>query len=145
MTGGEALVEWLPAERWHLSSALEYVYNQNSRDHYPLPFSPPTVITTDVTYTGDGRGALTQYILQLEHRGVMAQDRIAKNESRTPGTSLWNLSAHLHWRINGRQVVVDFQIDNLFDRAFLNHLSFYRRLNAPEPGRNGQVIVRFPF
>lgn len=145
MTGGEALVEWLPTERWHLSSALEYVYNQNSRDHYPLPFSPPTVITTDVTYTGDGRGALTQYILQLEHRGVMAQDRIAKNELRTSGTSLWNLSAHLHWRINGRQVVVDFQIDNLFDRAFLNHLSFYRRLNAPEPGRNGQVIVRFPF
>lgn len=145
MAGGEAVVEWIPDERWQLTSALEYVYNQNRTDHYPLPFSPPTVITSDVTFTGDGRGALTHYALQLEHRGIMAQDRIAKNELRTPGASLWNLSAHLHWRINGRLVVFDFQIDNLFDRAFLNHLSFYRRLNAPEPGRNGQVIVRVPF
>lgn len=145
MAGGEAVVEWMPDERWQVTSALEYVYNQNRTDHYPLPFSPPTVIVTDVAYTGDGRGALTHYTLQLEHRGVMAQDRIAKNELRTPGASLWNLSAHLHWRINGRLVVFDFQIDNLFDRAFLNHLSFYRRLNAPEPGRNGQVIVRVPF
>lgn len=143
--GGEAVVEWLPGERWHVTSALEYVYNQNRTDHYPLPFSPPTVITTDVTYTGEGRGALTHYTLQLEHRGVMAQDRIAKNELRTPGASLWNLSADLLWRINGRQVVMNFQIDNLLDRVFLNHLSFYRRLNAPEPGRNVQVIVRVPF
>ncbi len=145
MAGGELIAEWLPDERWHVSSALEYVYNRNGRDHYPLPFSPPTVITSDVTYTGVGQGPLISYSLQLEHRGVMAQDRIAKNELRTPGTSLWNLSAHLHWRIYGRRVVVDFQIDNLFDRAFLNHLSFYRRLNAPEPGRNGQVIVSVPF
>ena len=145
MAGGEAVVEWLPDERWHVSSALEYVYNRNGRDHYPLPFTPPTVITSDVTYTGVGQGSLLSYSLQLEHRGVMAQDRIAKNELRTPGTSLWNLSAHLHWRIGGRRVVFDLQVDNLFDRVFLNHLSFYRRLNAPEPGRNGQVIVRVPF
>ncbi len=145
MAGGEVTASYAPDDHWRLSSDLEYIYNRNMTDGYPLPFSPPTVITSDLSYNGEGHRAVAQYLLRLEHRGVIAQDRIARNEERTPGTSLWNLSTQLHWRIGGRRVVTVMQIDNLFNRAFLNHLSFYRRLNIPEPGRNMQLIVRMPF
>lgn len=145
MTGGEITVSYIPDDHWRLSSDVEYIFNRNMTDGYPLPFSPPTVVTNDLSYSGEGHRAVAQYMLRLEHRGVMAQERIARNEERTPGTSLWNLSAQLHWRIGGRRVMTGFQIDNLFNRDFLNHLSFYRRLNIPEPGRNMQLIVRAPF
>ena len=87
---------------------------------------------------------LAQYRLRLQHRYVSDQQRVAKNEEATAGTSLWDFSAHLRWRIGGRRVITDLQVQNIFDRPFLNHLSFYRRLNIPEPGRNVQLIVRVP-
>jgi iron complex outermembrane receptor protein len=145
MAGGEVIAELELDERWSVTSDLEYVYNRNLTDHYPLPFSPPTVVTTDLTYSGAGQEVVSNYAFGLENQWVMEQNRIAKNEERTPGTSLWNLSAQLHWRLGGRRVITDFQVQNLMDRPFLNHLSFYRKLNAPEPGRNMQLIVKIPF
>jgi iron complex outermembrane receptor protein len=145
MAGGEVIAELELDERWSVTSDLEYVYNRNLTDHYPLPFSPPTVVTTDLTYSGAGQEVVSNYAFGLENQWVMEQNRIAKNEERTPGTSLWNLSAQLHWRLGGRRVITDFQVQNLMDRPFLNHLSFYRKLNTPEPGRNMQLIVKIPF
>lgn len=145
MAGGEVTAAYVFDGHWRLASDLSYVYNRNLTDHYPLPFSPPATIASEVAYTGEGGGALAHYTLRLDHRWVMAQHRIAKNEEQTSGTSLWGLSAHLQWRMGGRRVITDIQVDNLFDVAFLNHLSFYRRLNAPEPGRNLQLILKVPF
>src|SRR5690554_1260108 len=145
MGGGEVAASYAPDDHWRLSSDLEYIYNRNMTDGYPLPFSPPTTVTSDLSYSGAGGAALPQYVLQLEHRWVFGQDRIARNEERTPGTQLWNISANIHWLIGGRRVITDLQVQNIMDRPFLNHLSFYRRLNLPEPGRNIQLIVRVPF
>ena len=103
------------------------------------------MIDTELAYTNGGGSRVSYYELRLENRWVMAQDRIARNEERTPGTNLWNVAVHLHWQLAGRRVVTDLRVDNLFDRAFLNHLSFYRKLNAPEPGRNVQLVLRIPF
>jgi iron complex outermembrane receptor protein len=144
MGGGEVAASYAPDDHWRLSSDLEYIYNRNMTDGYPLPFSPPTTVTSDLSYSGAGGAALPQYVLQLEHRWVFGQDRIARNEERTPGTQLWNISANIHWLIGGRRVITDLQVQNILDKPFLNHLSFYRRLNLPEPGRNVQLIVRVP-
>lgn len=145
MAGGELIAELALNEKWQVTSDLAYVYNRNLTDHYPLPFSPPTVVTTDLTYGGEGDGPIRSYSFRLEHRWVMAQHRVARNELWTPGAALWNIAAHLQWQVGGRRVITDLQVDNLFNRAFLNHLSFYRRLNAPEPGRNVQLIMKIPF
>ncbi|NLY25411.1 MAG: TonB-dependent receptor, partial [Bacteroidales bacterium] len=145
MGGGEVAASYAPDDHWRLSSDLEFIYNRNMTDGYPLPFSPPTTVTNDLSYSGAGGAVLPQYMLRLEHRWVFGQDRIARNEERTPGAQLWNISANIHWLIGGRRVITDLQVQNIMDRPFLNHLSFYRRLNLPEPGRNIQLIVRVPF
>ena len=51
----------------------------------------------------------------------------------------------MNWKINNIRFFTDFQIRNVFDTPFYNHLSFYRKLNVPEPGRNVQVILKIPF
>ena len=145
MGGGEMGVSYAPDNHWRLSTDLEYIYNRNMTDGYPLPFSPPAAVTSDLSYSGQGRQKLAQYMLRLEHQGVFAQHRIARNEEHTPGTQLLNLSVNIHWLVGGRRVITDFQVQNLLNTPYLNHLSFYRRLNLPEPGRNTQLIVRLPF
>lgn len=145
MAGGELIVKYDFSNRWSVSSDLEYLYSINMADNYPLPFTPPAVVTTDLSYSDLGRGMIAQYSFALENSQVMDQDRVSRNEEMTPGASLWNLSAQAHWNIGGRRVVTQFRTDNVFNAVYLNHLSFYRKLNAPEPGRNIQLIIKMMF
>lgn len=144
MGGGELAATYRFSDHWQLGGDLEMVRNQNLDDGYALPFSPPDMATGNLTYNGMGGALLSQYRLQLEYRRIFDQNRIAKNEEPTEGASLWNLTATLHWRIGRQRVITDLQVQNLFDTPFLNHLSFYRRLNIPDPGRNIQLILRIP-
>ena len=145
MSGGELIVEYDFDDRWSASSDLEYLYSINLSDNYPLPFSPPAAVTTDLMYSDLGSGVITQYSLALENRWVMDQKRVSRNEEMTPGANLWNLTAHAHWNINGKRFLTQLRADNIFNTSYLNHLSFYRKLNAPEPGRNIQLIVKVMF
>ncbi|WP_436415014.1 TonB-dependent receptor [Petrimonas sp.] len=144
-TGVEAEIAYRLAENLLLSSGFEYVYNRNLDNGYPLPFSPPAHLLTSLTYSDHGKGALMQYSVSVEHQAVIAQNRISTNEEKTPGASLFNLLCSMNWKINNIRFFTDFQIRNVFDTPFYNHLSFYRKLNVPEPGRNVQVILKIPF
>lgn len=143
--GGEFAAEYALNAHWKTAINAEYIYNLNSTDGYPLPFSPPTVFTGNVSYSGNRRGILNQYTFRLENQWTLAQNRIARNEEKTPATNLWHASANLHWKVGNIRFITDFQVQNIFDTAFLNHLSFYRKLNAPEAGRNVQLIWKIPF
>lgn len=171
MAGGELMVGYNLSREWTINGDVEYVFNRNLTDNYALPFTPPAVVSWDVTYSGRGvargggvgdsngqangaklqksRGSrvvsLGNYEIKLENRLVMSQNSVARNELATPGTSLWNITAYAHWHVGSRWFITLLQVDNIFDTAFLNHLSFYRKLNAPEPGRNIQLIVKIPF
>ncbi len=146
MSGGEWQAQFRFLRKWTLSANAEYVYNLNTTDRYPLPFSPPTVVTGKIGYEGKPiSGACERYSLQLESRYIFAQNRIARNEEKTPGTYLMNASFNAHWNIGKIGFITNLQVQNIFDTAFLNHLSFYRKLNASEPGRNIQLILKIPF
>lgn len=145
MAGGELSAEYAFGNGWSISSDIEYTSSYNLSDRYPLPFSPPAVITSHIAYSGNLRKTLSFYLFRMENRFIFAQNHIARNELRTPGASLFNASAYLQWKVNGMVFVTDVQVHNIFDMPFLNHLSFYRKLNAPEPGRNIQLILKIPF
>ncbi|NLD24050.1 MAG: TonB-dependent receptor, partial [Bacteroidales bacterium] len=147
VTGGELMIGYEFSSRWSVNGEVEYVFNRNITDNYALPFTPSTVVTTDVKYSGNGRkrGLISNYEIKIENRLVMDQTSVARNEVATPGAALWNISAYAHWHVGGRMFITLLQVDNVFNTSFMNHLSFYRKLNAPEPGRNIQLIVKIPF
>lgn len=145
MIGGEINANYRITEHWELSSAMEYVHNLNITTGYPLPFSPPMTIKNQLAYSGNSRKAIRQYSVRLENENIMAQNRISTNEEKTGGAVLWHFSANANWPIAKWRFITDFQVRNIFDTAFYNHLSFYRKLNAPEAGRNIQLILKIPF
>jgi iron complex outermembrane receptor protein len=147
MAGGELMAGYEISNSWSVNSDFEYVFNRNISDNYALPFTPPAVVTNDITYSGNGKNnsLISNYEIKLENRWVMNQTSVARNEVATPGASLWNLSAYVHWHVGGKMFITLLQVDNIFNTSFMNHLSFYRKLNAPEPSRNIQLIVKIPF
>ena len=161
LTGGELMLGYEIDDNWKLNADVEYVYNRDATDSYALPFTPPTVVTTSLSYLENGlnqnfrggyfekwsgrRISINNYEIKIENRWILDQNSISRNELTTPGAMLWNISAYTHWNIGSKWFVSVLKIDNLFNTPFMNHLSFYRKLNAPEPGRNIQLILKVPF
>jgi iron complex outermembrane receptor protein len=80
----------------------------------------------------------------LEVHSLLKQNRIATNEDITPGANLihWGASANLP--IGKTSVEIIASVQNLLDTKYYNHLSFYRKVEIPEPGRNIQILIKIP-
>jgi len=51
----------------------------------------------------------------------------------------------MDFAVAGMMVELSLSIRNLFDAKYFNHLSFYRKVEIPEPGRNFQLYIKVPF
>ncbi|MDR1557784.1 MAG: TonB-dependent receptor [Tannerellaceae bacterium] len=136
--GGEAsfAVDFL---QFNYSLTAGYVYTYNVDERIPLSFSPPAQIRNTLSWTG---GHMQAY---AELQSIAAQHRIARNESPTPGAQLMHLGASLSLAVGGTKAEVSLSVRNLLNTAYYNHLSFYRKIEIPEPGRNFRLVIKIPF
>lgn len=145
MWGGEIETNYQMAEFLKLSINLEHIFTLNLNSGYALPFSPPTRWTTNMIFSANAGKIVTHYSVNAEIQQIFAQNRITNNEIKTPGATLFNLTASLNWKAGKQLLISELQVYNIFNTAYLNHLSYYRKLNAPEPGRNIQLFLKLPF
>ena len=145
LAGGELSARYSFNTYWSASASIDYIHNLNITDGYPLPFSVPAKTALDIGYSSPANGICRNYSVSVRADYIFAQNRIARNEEPTPDTLLFNLSTNAFFSAGKFVFITDLQIQNIMNTAYLNHLSFYRKLNAPEPGRNIQLIVRIPF
>jgi iron complex outermembrane receptor protein len=118
----------------------EYVYTSNPDEQLPLSFSPPASMRHTWTWRWK------QVRVYAEWQGIAAQHRVARNEDATPGANLLHAGATLRLPLGGETTaLLDFTVHNVFDTKYYNHLSFYRKVEIPEPGRNFQVLIKVPF
>ena len=137
--GGE-IDALLPVFSWlDYSFSEEYVYTYNVHAHTALSFSPPATMNNALTW----HARLAD--ITAEIRSVAAQDRVAHNEQKTPGSTTVNLSVNREVRMGPVEAVISLSANNLLDKKYYNHLSFYRRIQVPEPGRNIQLSVKLKF
>ncbi|WP_291528084.1 TonB-dependent receptor [Bacteroides sp. UBA939] len=137
--GVEASVELqiLPALSYHISA--EYVHTYNCEEHIPLSFSPPARMQNTLTWQKK------RYMLYAEWQSIARQNRVDRNEDRTPGANLCHIGGSLDVSIAKTDVEVSLTVRNLFNTRYFNHLSFYRKVEIPEPGRNFQLLIKVPF
>lgn len=108
---------------------------------FGLPLSPPASVLLNLSYTFPTRFPVE---LATDLRLTAAQNRIAPPEQKTPAWYVLNLRANSNIRI-GRQIVeLNLQLNNLTNNTYLNHLSYYRRINLPETGRNLVLMLSMP-
>lgn len=113
----------------------EYVYTYNRDEHTALSFSPPASMRNILAWEKK------PVRLYAECQSIASQNRIARNEDRTGGANL----LHLGGSILFRNMELSVSVRNLLNTRYYNHLSFYRKVEIPEPGRNFQLSIKIPF
>nr|MCR5313789.1 TonB-dependent receptor [Bacteroidaceae bacterium] len=143
--GLEAQLTWKMSRRWEMNVQGEYLYaRQQSGDKkgYTLPFSTPWSTDAGIKYAfgkqGDGFAKLAVHI-------VGRQDEIVPPEKPTDGYWTLNFSAGKSLNIHNKKINVAFHADNLLDKRYYDHTSYYRLIDVPEPGRNFSCKVSYQF
>ena len=142
--GVEATVhyEWTP----HLETDLagEYLYaRQQSGDKkgYTLPFSQPWSVRLTLAYKPWKEGHVS-----LTARYTGEQDEVVPPEEPTPGHFLLDAAVgHCFHAGRHRALTASAQAQNLLNRRYYDHTSYYRLIGVPEAGRNVSLLISYTF
>ena len=138
--GTEATIDIHFLRSFNYRISGEYVYTYNCDEHIPLSFSPPFSMRNTLTWQRK------QVMLYAEWQSIARQNRVDRNEDRTPGANLFHLGGSLNIPIRGNQAIeITLTARTIFNTRYYNHLSFYRKVEIPEPGHNFQLLIKIPF
>ena len=138
-------MKWNFAEHWQAHAQGEYLYarqQSGEKKGYTLPFSTPWSVDAGVKYSFEHKG---KGFVGLSAHIVGAQNEIVPPEKPTDGHWTLNLSAGKDFLMGGTTFHVALHADNLLDRRYYDHTSYYRLIDVPEPGRNVSVMVGLEF
>lgn len=143
-TGWESHIDWHPVAPLHLELSTAYTWNLNLETSLPLPFTPPLNVRPSVSYEWESeKKTLSSMHMQVLYNYFAAQNRTDRNEPATPGYGLFDVQIGLQLGKAKTPLTLLLAVRNIFDKAYLNHLSRYRILNVPEPGRNFVVTLQY--
>jgi len=143
-TGGELSIITELTDGLILTTSAEYVYADDLT--YPIPFTPPLNIFSELSYSIPNiNNVIKNSVFGVNANFTAAQNRVARNELATPASQIYNASFSTDLLFRKNSVNIAVQIQNVFDTKYFNHLSFYRIIELPEPGRNVQIIIKVPF
>lgn len=152
--GGELGAAYKLDENWKADATLAYAWGKNSSDGKALPQMPPLESRLGLTYSRDAWsvGALW--------RLVAAQNRIAENQGNVVGKDYEKSGGFGVFSLNGaykvnRNLKLSAGVDNLFDKAYAEHLNLAGNAGfgypaadpqpVNEPGRTFWTKVDFSF
>ena len=118
----------------------EYVFSYNIKARTATPYTPPASLRQSVGWT-----IIKGLTISPEVQLIAPQNHVANNELRTRGAVLLHLNASWHFPIFGTEGTLNLSAHNILNTTYYNHLSFYRSIGIPEPGRNFQLSLTLPF
>lgn len=144
--GFEAEATCHVGQHWEAHLQGEYLYARQQsglKKGYTLPFSTPWSTDAGVKYLFDVKG---KGFVGLNAHVVGSQHEIVPPEMPTDGYWTLNLSAGKDFGLSDRmRLNVALHADNLLNRRYYDHTSYYRLIDVPEPGRNISVKVGLEF
>lgn len=140
--GGEFAIHYHLQKQIELGLNGDIVLNENLDTDRALPFTPAPSLNPSVFYEVDSLKKLRDVYVGLTGKITAAQNRVDRNEPTTPGSQTLDFSSGFSWG-SKHEFTLRFQIQNIFNTAYYNHLSRYRLLNLPEPGRNFVVSINY--
>ncbi len=143
--GFEAQLQWTITRHWEASLKGEYLYAEQlsgEKKGYSLPFSTPWSVDGDVKYNFDWHG---KGFVGLNAHIVGSQHDIVPPEKPTDGHWTLNASAGKQFPIGKNTLKVALHADNLLNKHYYDHTSYYRLIDVPEPGRNFSMMVGVEF
>lgn len=151
--GGELGAAYRLDGNWKTDATLAYAWGKNSSDGRALPQMPPLEARLGLTYERDDWSAGALW------RVAAAQNRVAEGQGNVVGQDFGKSRGFAVFSLNGayrltRDIKVSAGVDNLFDKAYAEHLNlagdagfgFPAEPEAiKEPGRTLWTKVDFSF
>jgi iron complex outermembrane receptor protein len=146
--GGEIHAHYQPVKSIRMGLIGEYIYSlqlSGEKEGFSLPFSPPASLLLHLKYSRVRLGHFHEPYASLDMRLVSPQGRIVPPEDPTPGYQVIHLGIGSMIKFGQQAVAISFQVQNLLNRKYFDHTSYYRLVNIPEPGRSFIVNISVPF
>ncbi|MDR3180741.1 MAG: TonB-dependent receptor [Prevotellaceae bacterium] len=142
--GFEYNINYKITDRVEFNLSGDYLFaRQLSGDKkgYTLPFSPPAGACVEIKYTPNRKWQDKDGYVSLNVKLVDAQNDIVPPENPTAGYALLNAAAGRLFDFEKTTLKIGIQANNLLNRRYYNHTSFYRLIDVPEAGRNFSIIL----
>jgi iron complex outermembrane receptor protein len=146
--GGEIHSHYQLTKSIQLGILGEYVYSEQrsgEKTGFTLPFSPPASAILNIKYRKQNFSIADNIYVSVDYRLTASQNRIVPPEEITNGYQTVNIGLGGSIQINKQRLNIAFQVQNIFNKKYFNHTSYYRLINVPEPGRNYILNITVPF
>ena len=149
--GLEAQLNYAFAEHWEAEAKGEYLYAEQKsgeKKGYTLPFSTPWSADFGLKYSANAQDSEQDsktFFASLNAHIVGAQNEIVPPEKPTKGYWTLNASAGKNFQMGKTVLKVVIHADNLLNRRYYDHTSYYRLIDVPEPGRNFSLMAGLEF
>ena len=138
MDGAEIQIGGEVFSRVHLQLNMSYVNGTIQTDGRPLERIPPLNGKFVISYTP------TPLHLHITTRFSGSQTRLGEFEEPTDGYLVYDIGGYLNFSWWQLENMVVFEIENLLDTAYREHLSRIKAV-MPEPGRNAKFLYKLNF
>jgi iron complex outermembrane receptor protein len=128
LLGFDASVTIQPAQYIALRAGADYVNAEDTRQHVPLPFTPPLRGLLRATYQN------STYMGLIETRLAASQTRLGEGDTPTPGYTVVNVGAGLRFARQRMLNNISIHCDNVFNRVYRDNLSVIKDF-IPQPAR----------
>ena len=150
--GGEIDFSYKITPNYKLVSALSYVHGHNDTENKPLAQQPPLELKLSAIYDDNkySAGILGRFVSKQDRydigNGSIVMNGVDKGE--TPGFAVFSVNGGMKYN---KSVTLSAGIDNIFDKAYTEHLSnsdvstastFLTQERIYEPGRNLWVELK---
>lgn len=142
-TGGEFQANWKPWRNLALSLNGEYVWAQNQATQLPLPFTPPGSLQATADLMFPHTPVIKNPFINVNAGYYFSQRRVERNEPATDSYYLINIATGFGIGKSKEWLSAGFNVQNVLNKRYMNHLSRYRILNLPEPARSFTMNLRF--
>lgn len=142
-TGFEAQLSWKVFSFLELEGKGEYLFARQmsgAKKGYTLPFCPPWKLSAGAHFS-----FLENGFFQADVRIAGPQHEIVPPEKPTDGWYTVNLSAGKDFTLGNTLLKLGLQVENLLNRRYYDHTSYYRLIGVPEPGLNASLMLGLEF
>src|SRR5712671_2110553 len=126
--GVDASATVQPREYVALRAGADYVNAEDTRQHVPLPFTPPLRGLLRATFQN------STYMGLIETRLAASQTRLGEGDTPTPGYTVVNVGAGMRFARQRMLNNISIHCDNVFNRVYRDNLSVIKDF-IPQPAR----------
>jgi iron complex outermembrane recepter protein len=144
--GGEAGIHLHP-ESWkwlHFETTFSTVTGKQADGEY-LPFIPASRLDAELKFEKEKMGKIRDAFVKVMSRNTFRQDHPAPEENATDGYNLADIGLGFSLPISTQQIIIQFEVNNLFDKKYIDHLSTLNEVGLYDPGRDFKLSLSVPF